>query len=143
MKTPYHRMLISLISGLSLLSLAGCSNLLSSRMPSGSISMAKAYSDAIDGTDDTNVTPSDSLKTARVELKDNNSNNTDYTDYTRTAYNEINNQFPTLPNPNIVMYIYPHETGTGYNLSPVPGYSTVFPLYQHVYYAMPGDLITK
>ena len=138
MKTPYHRMLISLISGFSLLSLTGCSNLLSSRMPSGSISMSKAYNEAIDGTDNTSAATADTLETVRSELKDSNSNNTNYTAYTRTAYNEINNQFPTLPNPSIVMYIYPHETGSGYNLSPVPGYSTVFPLYQHVYYVMPG-----
>jgi conjugative transfer region lipoprotein (TIGR03751 family) len=114
-------------------------------MPSGSMSMAKAYNESIDGSDNTNAaTNSDTLKTARSKLKDlRNSNAIDYTAYTRTAYNEINNQFPVLPNPSIVMYIYPHDIGTGYNLSPVPGYSTVFPLYQNVYYAMPGELLAS
>jgi conjugative transfer region lipoprotein (TIGR03751 family) len=57
--------------------------------------------------------------------------------YTRTATNEIYRQFHRLPNPDLVMYVYPHLAGT--DPVPVPGYSTVFPLYQRVQYAMPGE----
>ena len=57
--------------------------------------------------------------------------------YTRTAANEIHHQFPRLPNPDLVMYVFPHLAGT--DPVPVPGYSTVFPLYQRVQYAMPGE----
>ncbi|WP_193073470.1 TIGR03751 family conjugal transfer lipoprotein [Pseudomonas sp. FME51] len=57
--------------------------------------------------------------------------------YTRTAANEILHQFPRLPNPDLVMYVFPHLAGT--DPIPVPGYSTVFPLYQRVQYAMPGE----
>lgn len=57
--------------------------------------------------------------------------------YTRTAANEIYHQFPRLPNPDLVMYVFPHLAGT--DPVPVPGYSTVFPLYQRVQYAMPGE----
>ncbi|GLO64074.1 hypothetical protein MACH09_45820 [Vibrio sp. MACH09] len=56
-------------------------------------------------------------------------------DYTRDAWRETINQFPRLPNPDIVMYVMPHRVG---NL-PVPGYSTVFPLYERVHYATPAD----
>lgn len=57
--------------------------------------------------------------------------------YTRTAANEIYRQFYRLPNPDLVMYVFPHLAGS--DPVPVPGYTTVFPLYQRVQYAMPGD----
>ncbi|MCU7247297.1 TIGR03751 family conjugal transfer lipoprotein [Pseudomonas koreensis] len=57
--------------------------------------------------------------------------------YTRTAQNEIHRQFHRLPNPDLVMYVFPHRAGS--EAVPVPGYSTVFPLHQRVQYAMPGE----
>lgn len=57
--------------------------------------------------------------------------------YTRTAANEIYRQFHRLPNPDLVMYVFPHLAGS--DPVPVPGYTTVFPLYQRVQYAMPGE----
>lgn len=57
--------------------------------------------------------------------------------YTSTARNEVYRQFQRLPNPDLVMYVYPHLAGT--DPAPVPGYTTVFPLYQRVQYAMPGE----
>ncbi|WP_030132243.1 TIGR03751 family conjugal transfer lipoprotein [Pseudomonas sp. QTF5] len=59
------------------------------------------------------------------------------TSYTRTAQNEIQRQFHRLPNPDLVMYVFPHRAGT--EAVPVPGYSTVFSLHQRVQYAMPGE----
>jgi conjugative transfer region lipoprotein (TIGR03751 family) len=59
--------------------------------------------------------------------------------YTRTAQNEINRQFQRLPNPDLVMYVYPHLAGS--DPVPVPGYTTVFPFYQRVQYAMPGERV--
>ena len=41
------------------------------------------------------------------------------------------------------MYVFPHEAGTGDTVTSVPGYSTVFPLYNHMYYAMPGEVNVK
>ncbi|WP_265534725.1 TIGR03751 family conjugal transfer lipoprotein [Pseudomonas saponiphila] len=57
--------------------------------------------------------------------------------YTRTAASEIRNLFPRLPNPDLVLYVYPHLSGT--EQAPIPGYSTVFPFYQRVQYALPGE----
>ncbi|MGP0172677.1 TIGR03751 family conjugal transfer lipoprotein [Pseudomonas sp. NCHU5208] len=57
--------------------------------------------------------------------------------YTRSAQNEIYNLFPRLPNPDLVMYVYPHLVGN--EPAPVPGYSTVFPFFSRVQYAMPGE----
>ncbi|MCW0202404.1 MAG: TIGR03751 family conjugal transfer lipoprotein [Rhodanobacter thiooxydans] len=59
--------------------------------------------------------------------------------YTRTARNEVQRQFQRLPNPDLVMYVFPHLAGT--DPVPVPGYTTVFPLYQRVQYAMPGERV--
>lgn len=61
----------------------------------------------------------------------------DHTAYTRTAQNEIYSQFKRLPNPDLVMYVFPHLAGS--DPAPIPGYSTVFPFYQRVQYAMPGE----
>lgn len=59
--------------------------------------------------------------------------------YTRTAQNEIHRQFHRLPNPDLLMYVFPHLAGS--DPVPVPGYTTLFPLYQRVQYALPGERI--
>ncbi|MGI0706402.1 TIGR03751 family conjugal transfer lipoprotein, partial [Pseudomonas aeruginosa] len=43
------------------------------------------------------------------------------TRYTRTARNEVYRQFHRLPNPDLVMYVYPHLAGS--DPVPVPGYT--------------------
>ncbi len=58
-------------------------------------------------------------------------------DFTREAANEINQVFPLLPNPQMVLYIFPHLSIEG---APVPGYTTAFPLYPVDQYAMPGEV---
>lgn len=57
--------------------------------------------------------------------------------YTRTAANEINALFVRLPNPDLIMYVFPHLSTE--DQVPVPGYSTVFPMYERVIYALPGE----
>lgn len=57
-------------------------------------------------------------------------------DYTRSAATEVEGLFPRLPNPDLVMYMFPHLSEQGY---PVPGYSTTFSLYDRVEYALPGE----
>lgn len=58
--------------------------------------------------------------------------------YTRSANNEIQATFPRLPNPTLVMYVYPHISTS--SQLPVPGYSTAFPLYERPQYALPGEM---
>ena len=60
----------------------------------------------------------------------------DMAGYTRTAEREINNLFPTLPNPILVMYVFPHVSGG----APVPGYATRFSMYPADQFAMPGEV---
>ena len=58
--------------------------------------------------------------------------------YTREAHNEIDTIFPRLPNPTLVMYVFPHLAGE--ESVPVPGYATTFPMYERVEYALPGEV---
>ncbi|MFA0053644.1 MULTISPECIES: TIGR03751 family conjugal transfer lipoprotein [Vibrio] len=53
-------------------------------------------------------------------------------DYARDSYRETQQLFKRLPNPDIVLYVLPHRAGQ----LPVPGYTTVFPLYERVHYEM-------
>lgn len=45
--------------------------------------------------------------------------------------------FPRLPNPDLVMYVFPHMVGG----APIPGYSTAFPMFERVQYAKPGETL--
>ncbi len=60
--------------------------------------------------------------------------------YLRDAYNELDAHFPRLPNPTLVMYVFPHLAGA--ERVPVPGYATTFPMYRQVEYALPGEVPT-
>lgn len=64
----------------------------------------------------------------------------DLAGYTRTAGNELTLKFPKLPNPELVMYVFPHLTAKG---RPVPGYSTSFSFYEVDQYAMPGEIVPR
>jgi len=61
--------------------------------------------------------------------------------YTREAYNEIDTTFPRVPNPSLVMYVFPHLASD--ERVPVPGYVTTFPMYERAEYALPGEVPTK
>ncbi len=69
-----------------------------------------------------------------------NSGDEDLGGYTREALNELDITFPRLPNPSLVLYIFPHLAGA--ERTPVPGYVTTFPLYERVEYALPGEVAT-
>ena len=59
----------------------------------------------------------------------------DLTAYTRDANNELEILFPLLPNPKIVLFVFPHiAEGV-----PVPGYATGFSLYEKDHYALPTE----
>ncbi|WP_243830814.1 TIGR03751 family conjugal transfer lipoprotein [Thiosulfatimonas sediminis] len=59
-----------------------------------------------------------------------------YNPYTRDVMSETDMLFPMLPNPSLVMYVYPHISHSGV---PVPGYATSFKLYETDHYALPGE----
>lgn len=45
--------------------------------------------------------------------------------------------FARLANPRLHMYVFPHLATR--SRIPIPGYWTVFPLYDHIEYALPGE----
>lgn len=59
-------------------------------------------------------------------------------EYTREVHSEIKAMFPRLPNPTLVMFVFPHLAGP--EGVPVPGYATSFPMYERVEYALPGEV---
>ncbi|AOW13407.1 hypothetical protein LPB72_10255 [Hydrogenophaga crassostreae] len=46
-------------------------------------------------------------------------------------------RFARVSNPDMVMVVYPHLSRGKY---PVPGYVTVFPMYEQTQYALPGEV---
>lgn len=54
-----------------------------------------------------------------------------------SAVEPMQQRFARLPNPDLVMVVYPHLARGRY---PVPGYVTVFPMYEETEYALPGEV---
>ena len=106
-------------------------------IPPGGFSMLQVYEEAMQQSQ------GERLDQAREQIKKDvalpSIHQTNHLILTRTTENEIDNVFPLLPNPTLVMYVYPHFVGD--EQLPVPGYSTAFPLYDKVYYAMPGEVV--
>lgn len=120
----------------SVLAVTGCTTDKDKLLPHGQQAMVDIW--------DTNTSPTiqntvdRQLHHARSTLyRPLNETSWDLIAYTRTAESEIYSQFKRLPNPDLVMYVFPHLAGS--DPVPVPGYSTIFPFYQHVQYAMPGE----
>ncbi len=57
-----------------------------------------------------------------------------------TLETTLNAQFPTLPNPKSVMYVFGHYAGDGE--IPVAGHFVPFSLYTRTYYALPNEVLT-
>jgi conjugative transfer region lipoprotein (TIGR03751 family) len=121
---------------------AGCATRKEKLLPHGPATMLDVWTQNTAGGL-TSVRPSRVLADARASLRrpltsaDRGAAAADTLSYTRDAQNEIDRFFVRLPNPDLVMYVFPHLAGE--HPVPVPGYSTVFPLYEHVQYALPGE----
>ena len=118
----------------------GCSTSKDELLPHGDNTMMDVWDQGASGS--SNSTSNRQLLDARQDLRRPLQPNQagaldDNEKFTRTAQNEIYSQFKRLPNPDLVMYVFPHLAGS--DPAPIPGYTTVFPLYQRVQYAMPGE----
>ncbi|MEZ8717912.1 TIGR03751 family conjugal transfer lipoprotein [Vibrio splendidus] len=124
----------NLISALSLLGLFGCSTSQDDTLPRPQTSSEQVWHNQMSG----GGANADSLSQTQGELRmplDMTTLAQRQSDYTRDSWREATNLFPRLPNPDVVLYVLPHQSGA----LPVPGYSTVFPLYERVHYAAPLD----
>jgi conjugative transfer region lipoprotein (TIGR03751 family) len=54
-----------------------------------------------------------------------------------SALEPMNQRFARVPNPDLVMVVFPHLSKGKY---PVPGYVTTFPMYETAQYALPGEV---
>ena len=130
---------LTLLSALSLISLvlAGCASTKDAVLPQDGPSMQAIYEGHIQAmaARDPQVIRGElgprSVVTGEAALQG----------YTREAFNEIDVLFPRLPNPTLVMYVFPHLAGDA--RAPVPGYTTAFPMYEQVEYALPGEVPTQ
>lgn len=114
----------------------GCTTSKQELLPHGDNTMMDVWEQGSSGS--SNSASSRQLLDARFSLRRSlEEERAENVAYTRTAQNEIYSQFKRLPNPDLVMYVFPHLAGS--DPAPIPGYSTVFPLYQRVQYAMPGE----
>lgn len=120
----------------------GCATRKEQLLPHGPATMLDVWTQNTAGSL-TNIRPSRVLADARASLRrpltsaDRDAAEADTRSYTRDAQNEIDRLFVRLPNPDLIMYVFPHFAGE--QPVPIPGYSTVFPLYEHVQYALPGE----
>lgn len=114
--------------------LTGCSTSKDEMLPPGDNTMLELWND---GASVTHAT-TESRTTLRRPVSDSERTLSQKTreSYSRTQENEIQQTFPRLPNPDLAMYVFPHLADGN---TPVPGYSTVFPFYSQVQYALPGE----
>lgn len=121
--------------------LAGCATHKEALLPHGSVTMREVWDQHTSGTARGGAPRAliEARETLRRPLTPSESKSAleQNAGYTRTAQNEIQRQFKRLPNPDLLMYVFPHLSGEP--AVPVPGYTTVFPLYERVEYARPGE----
>ena len=126
----------TLIGALGLISLvlAGCASTKETILPQDGPSMQAIYEDHV------NTMNAQDPQVIRGELGDRPvvTGEAALYGYTREAFNEIDVHFPRLPNPTLVMYVFPHLAGE--TQAPVPGYATAFPMYEQVEYALLGEV---
>ena len=117
-----------------LISLAGCAGSKDTILPLDGASMKSIYTEHFN-----DIGMRDAMS-VRKELKARplEADAADLGGYTRDAFNELDAHFPRLPNPTLVMYVFPHLAGA--ERVPVPGYATTFPMYRQVEYALPGEV---
>ena len=117
-----------------LISLTGCAGSKDTILPLDGASMKSIYTEHFN-----DIGMRDAMS-VRKELKARplETDALDLGGYTRDAFNELDAHFPRLPNPTLVMYVFPHLAGA--ERVPVPGYATTFPMYRQVEYALPGEV---
>ncbi len=126
--------LIQTLMPIVLISLAGCASSKDTILPLDGANMKMIYTEHFN-----DIGMRDPMS-VRKELKARplEADAADLGGYTRDAFNELDAHFPRLPNPTLVMYVFPHLAGA--ERVPVPGYATTFPMYRQVEYALPGEV---
>jgi conjugative transfer region lipoprotein (TIGR03751 family) len=115
------------------LGVSGCAGTKETTLPQDGPSMQAIYDAHFEGlAEDTH-----GLRSA-VATRPLASGEADLAGFSRSAHTELETVFPRLPNPTLVLYVFPHLAGS--EGLPVPGYATTFTLYERVHYALPGEV---
>lgn len=116
--------------------LAGCSALgpRQSPLPSGGPTVAEIYKTHSE-TEGAGGSSAGTRLRERLPLRA--ADDAELSEARRTTLDPLQQRFERLPNPDLVMHVFPHLARGRY---PVPGYVTVFPMYERVEYAMPGEV---
>jgi len=148
MRTTFIRLLITVLISSSLLTLSGCASGIASPVP-GSPTVAEAYHASMLGqttfsrSQDFYAAPHQSmtLHTGHVHLPvpEIRAAGSSARVISASVANTLNAQFPTIPNPQSVMYVFGHYAGKG--LLPVAGHFVPFSLYTRSYYALPNEVL--
>ena len=118
----------------SVLLLGGCASTQQTVLPQDGPSMQAIYQTHLDRTQAQAATTRRGERGPRPLSAD----DTHLAGFARDAFNAIETLFPRLPNPTLVMYVFPHLATE--ERVPVPGYATTFPMYERVEYALPGEV---
>ncbi|MDM2974050.1 TIGR03751 family conjugal transfer lipoprotein [Citrobacter sp. CK198] len=132
MKT-FRSAMVMLVIGAAL---SGCSTSKEEMLPPGDSTMLQLWQGEDGGGSSRNAVVARDILRRPLTESESQASVADDRSYSRTQESEISQQFPRLPNPDLVMYVFPHLADGN---TPVPGYSTVFPFYSQVQYAMPGE----
>ena len=116
--------------------LAGCATSKEELLPAGEQTMLELWQGKTAGGGQRHALAARETLRRPLTVTEQQGMNAEAYSYSRTQESEISQQFPRLPNPDMVMYVFPHLAG---GTSPVPGYSTVFPFYSRTQYALPGE----
>jgi len=122
------------------LSISACTTHIKDLLPPDGPTMKEIYNGHLKRTGTGGAAGNDVLAAARSEAAERavqGNPGLDPLAFTRTAENEIDNLFPTLDNPTLVMHVFPH-LATDERL-PVPGYGTSFSLFERSEFALPGE----
>jgi conjugative transfer region lipoprotein (TIGR03751 family) len=136
---------ISVITSISFaVLLAGCSSTSPNVVPSTGPDTLDVYQNHVAGLKTKPTVPEQDQESAQVEqtvssrhARSVGQGDHDLAGFTRDANNEISLTFPQLPNPELVIYVFPHMSTKG---RPIPGYTTSIRMYEKDEYALPGEV---
>ena len=106
-----------------LISLTACSSVIGNVVPKTGPSMEQVY-DSMSKQNNATDSIADNESDAKTALQDFREE--------KIRKNTLSREFRKLPNPELQMYIYPHLAGR--DQIPVPGYTTVFNVYERDHY---------
>jgi len=134
---PWINRVFVIASSLLVISTAGCASSSTKILPEDAKTISQVYSEFSGSGSTQNI----DMRARQLRMRDSIHQSTP--DAFVTGFpprqKRIEHLFPTLPNPELFMYVFPHAVGeTG---APIPAYYTRFSMYEKNHYTLPGESI--